>query len=40
MLKHKRFAASSEKPDGQTELFNEAEVCVSSTQLSLVIYRA
>ncbi|MFT5887885.1 MAG: transposase [Zhongshania sp.] len=25
LLKHKRFAASSEKPDCQTELFNEAE---------------
>ena len=25
LLKHKRFATSSEKSDGQAELFNEAE---------------
>ena len=25
LLRHKRFAASSEKSDGQAELFNEAE---------------
>jgi len=32
LAKHKRFGASSEKHDGQTELFNEAEVLIDEQE--------
>ena len=34
LAKHKRFGASSEKHDGQTELFNEAEVLIDEQEVA------